>query len=267
MIETAGPPFALGLAQGRELGVEVRSRVRALRRRYGWLAWVEASFDARAGPGRRWARFLPQQHERLLGIGRGAGCAARALELRAVVTGLRSIGSRFEGKLEARFALLPEVRDALHLRRTSPDAVGFESVEIAAAWCPGALAGVNAAGVAVVVLSERGGASQVPLRVLAQDVLLRGADLDGALSHLRLRARYAGGSGALALVDRLGGSARVELTHGVFECRSLEQAPHPPAETDVLLDPARRELVWFPEGAPGERATLGPERTRPEDQG
>jgi hypothetical protein len=256
LIETAGSPFAQGQQQGRRARDAVRAGVAEARARSGWLAWIEAGAEAHGGAGRRARRFLPQQHERLQGIASGAGCRLRALELLAVRTRVAAVASRFEGTLEARFALPAALAGRLLLRSTRPEAVGFPSVELVTPCCAGALAGVNAAGVAVAVLAERGGPGQVPVRLLAQDVLLRGADLARAVEHLRLRARYAGGTGAIALLDARGDAARVEFFRGALDVHALVEAPSLPAETDVLLDPARRELTRFAPAGPPEHARV-----------
>ncbi len=256
MIETAGPPFAQGASQGRELRPAVRARIQQVRAHHGWLGWLEACERIGVGPGRRWRRFLPQQHERLEGIARGAGCGVRALRLCDAGLALPAVASRSGARLEARFALPPEVRACLLLRTSRPEAVGFASAELALPWSVGALAGVNAAGVAVAVLAELGGSSQIPLRVLAQDVLLRAADLEGAFDHLRQRVRYAGGAGALALLDARGDGAHVRVAQGALEASPLRQEPAAPAETDVWLDADRRELAAFPGSPRAERASM-----------
>ena len=135
------------------------------------------------------------------------------------------------------------------LRHSRPDAGGFDSVELTCAAWAGCLAGVNAAGLAAIVVEDR--APDAPsLRVLAQDLIFRRDELGSGLDHLRHRASYTGATGVLHLVAPGCDALRVELQEGRLDVSALPAVGAPIAESTVRLDAAARSLEWSaPEGA------------------
>ncbi len=237
--------------QGGALQGEIEGAIHRLRVRYGRLDWHLLRRRCRLGSGRALARYLPQQHERLQGIARAARVSLDALLLCETLTRVAGVGASKGGQLQASLDLHPELAPMLMLRQSSPDAGGVVSVELTAAPWVGCLAGVNAAGVALVCLEDRA-PHEPSLRLLAQDLLFRARALDPGLEHLRRRAAYAGGTGVLLLADASGASVRAEICSGVLR---LEDAPTPGAtalEPTVFIDAAARRLVW--------RDVLGNER-------
>ncbi len=250
-IEARGAPFDQGLAQGLALRESIQRTRRALRSRYGFLAWRGARQRAHARCGQPMQRFLPQMHERLRGIADGARVGARVLELCEGMQHVQGVGSAKGPLLEGRLEIPPELEPSLALRRSAPDAVGFRSIELTSGPWTGCLAGVNEEGLAVLVIEDRG-ARGPSLRSYAQDLLLRAEKAEVAATHLRLRARYAGGDGALLVVDPNGDALRLELGDGSL---SVSDAPHagaPVAQSTVCLDAAARRLSWG-----GQRETVG----------
>lgn len=242
-IEAAGAPFDQGAAQGRALAREIAHTREDLRDRYGWFAWRMAGRRAHVGSGRPMQRFLPQLHERLRGIAAGAGVRLRALELHESldrIAGVASVdGTRLEGRLELPAATVGR----LALRASRPDAVGFASVELICAGSAGCLAGVNEEGVGVVVVDERGSAGPA-MRSYAQDLILRVPDARTAAQHMRLRSRYAGGSGALLVADKGGAALLLELAEGELEVSEAEPRRSPVASSTVEIELATSTLLF-----------------------
>jgi hypothetical protein len=241
VLVTTGAPRDQGIAQGAACGDSIRAWLAAERRRRGLLAWRELRAQAVRGPLAALRYHLVHLHERLEGLALASRTRAGDVALLWTTLRLAGLGSLCAGELEARIALPDELRALARLRRSAPDAAGFTSVELALAPFPGCLAGVNQCGVAVAVLDERG-ALEVPLAALAQDLLLRASGLDAGLAHLRLRARYAGGTGTLLLASADGRALQVSLTRG--QCSVVESAQHStpcPAST-VRIDLARLTL-------------------------
>lgn len=215
MIQTLavrGPAFDRGVRQGHAHAGSIATWVERQGGAFGgglggWLGRSEAGRAAVRGPGRALQRHLTQAHESLAGLARGAGVALRPLLVAEL--GLRVGGVAVAGAGELTLALdLPaDLWPLILLRRSEPDAVGIPSVELSAAPWVGCLAGVNAHGIAVAVLEDRCPGA-VPLRMLAQDLLLRASDLDAGARHLELRGRYAGGTGALLLASASEASAK-----------------------------------------------------------
>ena len=239
IVEAAGAPFDQGIAQGVSLGREIKALRRQLRGRFGPLAWYGACRRAHLGAAKPMQRFLPQLHERLRGIALGARIAVRALELHDSVERFAAVGS-LDGKLlKGRFD--PALAAQLFVRRSRPDAVGFASVEITAPGSAGCLAGINEQGVAVLVVDEL--SSHGPsMRCYAQDLILRAPNTEAGVRHFRLRARYAGGDGALLVADAAGRAYRLELRGGELRERLLPPAPAPAGGSTVTIDTAERAL-------------------------
>ncbi len=255
VLDASGAPIDQGRKQGRALRSEIESVVRQVRVRYGWLDWYGVRRRARLGPGCELARYLPQQHERLQGIARAARVPLDALVLCEALHRVTGVGGSKGGQLEGSLDVHPELAPFLMLRHSVPDAGGVPSVELSAAPWVGCLAGVNAEGIALVCLEDHG-LHELPLRVLAQDLLFRARALEPGVEHLRRRAAYVRGSGLLLLVDATGASLRAELSSGVLR---LEQAPTRGAialEPTVRIDAVARTLVWRDAGGQEQAARL-----------
>lgn len=188
-------------------------------------------------------RFFPQHHERLAGIAHGARVRLEDLEL--VEQRLRASAAIdvTGSSLAVRFELEPALELQLILRRSSPDAGGFESVELTAPAWASCLAGVNAEGLGVVCAADPA-LEAPPSRLLAQDVLLRTRTLASAIEHVRRRAAYVGSSGALVLVDAEGAAARLELERGRLLLGPLASTGAVGCGAPLRIDAASRTLVW-----------------------
>jgi len=244
LVTAEGAAFDQGVVQGLARRREIAAHLERLRRRFGPLGWLEGMRHASRGPFRALRDHLPPHYERLRGIALGARTSVGALAIAGVAARIGGVGGVCGGALEARLEIPPEIEALLLLRRSRPDAVGFASVELGAAHWPGSLAGVNARGLAVVVLEDRD-AAEPTLRALAQELLLRGETLDAAVDHLRRRARYAGGTGTLLVADAKHGAARLVLREGrVCDVGLLPERASDPAESSIRLDPANRTLHW-----------------------
>jgi hypothetical protein len=250
VIETPGAPYEQGWKQGAVLAEDVRAEVASLRAVAGWISWRRRLRAAHRGPARRVRRFLPQHHERLCGLAEAARVPLAALELLAASRRVAVSGGMRAGRLEARIDS-DELRGRLLLRRSVPDAGGFASVELTAAWWAGCLAGVNAEGLAV--LCERDEMGDAPsCRLLAQELLLRARGVDAARDHARRRGRYLGGAWSLLVLDAAGQAVRVRCDDAGV--RSSELAAGDPSLEGVALtlEPATPRLVMTGLGDSGE---------------
>ena len=244
----SGAPFDQGAAQGLACREAARRELSVHGERLGLLASRDARRRAHRQSGRPLQRFLPQLHERLRGLAAGADVSARAL---AALDGFvrvhgesRAKGAELEVCWDLGGAGFADAERALLVRESVPDAVGYRSLELAAAPFPGCLAGVNECGVAVAVLAEHG-ADGPSLKSYAADVLMRANTLASARHHLAVRGPYAGGNGRLLVCDEAGAGARFELRDG-----ALSEAASPlglgPFEAGAALrvDAASRTLTW-----------------------
>jgi hypothetical protein len=243
MIAASGVPFDQGQEQGGALGAQIETAIYQLRAHYDWWSWHAEVLRARRGTGRALASFLPQQHERLQGIARGSGVSLGSLEFLEAVQRVDGTGEAGDFRLHASFEILPELESLMTLRRTDPDVGGIPSVELTAAPWAGCLAGVNAEGVAVVCLEDRG-QDDPPLRLLAQDLLLRARALRPGVDHLRRRAAYIGGSGVLLVMDPEGEALRLAFRSGPLDVQPEPRRPVLGLEPTVRVDPVARALVW-----------------------
>ncbi len=72
---------------------------------------------------------------------------------------------------------------------------------------------------------------------------MRADHADGAADHLRLRARYAGGDGALLVVDAAGRALRLELDSGKLAVSELSRrGACGGSDVTVHVDAAQRSL-------------------------
>ena len=237
MIEARGAPRDQGLDQGGPFAEAVCASVARERRRLGPRGWPLARLRVHRDAGRKLARFLPQQHERLQGIAAAARVSLAALELIEALQRVEVEAAACGAILEARF----DGEAELCVRLSVPDAGGFPSVELTTPSWAGCLAGVNAEGVGVVCARDLD-PGVPPLRLLAQDLLFRTRSAATALEHLRRRASYLGSSGTLLLADEAALPWRVEIRAGSVEVR--EPAAHPLDRPSVRIDAAGRTLVW-----------------------
>jgi hypothetical protein len=214
-----GAPRDQGIAQGQAFAEPLRRWLRGAAAARGPLAWRELRRRAQRGPLQALAYHLVQLHERMEGIALGAGTALGELAVPWTALPCAGRASASGDTLAARLPLPAELAALAFLRRSEPDAAGFASLELALAPFAGCLAGVNERGVAVALLEERC-TREVSLRELAQDFLLRASDLRAGLEHLRLRARYAGGSGRLLLAAAAQAPLLVELERGACAVRA-----------------------------------------------
>ncbi len=269
-LELSGAAFDRGVSQA---GVSRRSVAAWVEQQTGALGALgrrEAMRAARRGPGLRMQRHLIQEHERLAGIALGAGIAPGLLEWAETQFRVCGRASVCGSELELRLDLPTELLPLMLTRQSQPDAVGFSSVELSALPLSGCVAGVNQHGIAVAIEADRG-LDQISLRHFAQDLLFRASDLEGALHHLALRARYAGGSGVLVIASAAGAAFRVELAAG--ECRPRRLAPRskPVPESTVRIDSSLRQLCYFDVSDGSERRcellAIGEPRTAGESAG
>ena len=235
VLETVGAPFDQGATQGRVFAGELRTHAAELAARAGRWLGLELRAAARSGPARAMLHHTLQQHERLQGIAAGSGVPLSELALAGALARVRGRASLCGALVEARLDVPAALGPLLLLRRSLPDQVSLRSVELSAAPFPGCLAGLNERGIGVVVIDDRD-VRQLPLRALAQDLLMRATELDSALALLARRARYAGGSGALLIADASGRAFRVELRAGALRSRALAPRTHAIAESTLQLD-------------------------------
>jgi len=235
----AGAPVEQGRAQGEAQRAEIRAEVAALRRSLGLLARRALARHVAATSARALATQLPWQRERIEGIARAARVGEELLLVGEALTRVDAAGFAANGVLAARFEP-PEVAAKLVVRHSAPDAGGFASVELVLAPLAGCLAGVNAEGLAVLVLRD-GAREELSLRFLAQELLFRARDLAAGIDHLRRRASYAGGTGELLVADAHGTAHRLRFARGALELAEPALPAHAHAP-HVELDPAGRRL-------------------------
>ncbi|MFO0691324.1 MAG: hypothetical protein U0900_21675 [Myxococcota bacterium] len=218
-IECAGHPRDMGFAQGRALAEAIRAEVAraglATRRsRFPSLRPVVSGPLRGRGAGRELFRHFAHQAERLEGLAQAAGLPLDSL-------------------LALQLRMRAAAATVLVVRESRP-VVGFRSLELGCAWLVPALAGVNAAGLAVVAdwpatgraedAASRGGdrgrdphEGDAPPLLLVQDCLARFENVAGALDWCRKRPvegelvlRFGDASGAQARVVVSGRERRAE---------------------------------------------------------
>jgi len=233
VIACEGAPRDLGLDQGRACAAAIRARVARAGGRGDWLGrWRPfapgALAQARASA-RDVRRHFPHLDERTIGLARGAGVPELALhhllahELRGEGEGA-AVRAGFDG--EGRIVFAPA--DAGILRRLEPDA-GFGSVEWTLPWLPGALAGVNRAGLAGVVTSfalADGAPCAAPAFLLLQNCLAQFETVANAVEWCERRP--AGGRAMLLFADATGGRAAIVIEGG----KRFRSEPPDPSEAE-----------------------------------
>jgi len=256
-LEVSGAAVDRGVIQGKAHRAEVARWIESQARPLGPLGALEARRSLRRGPALAMQRHLVQEHEFLCGIALGAGLPLGLVELGEHHLRVSGVGGPSGAELVASYDLPEDLLPLLLLRHTVPDAVGFESLELCAAPSPGCLAGVNAHGIAVMVLRDQH-PHGLSLRALAQDLLFRSSEIPAGLRQLELRAGYAGGTGTLLLAGPEGPAVRVELEQG--RMRSVrELAPGPEvAEPMLRIQLQERALTYRSLDGSEERVALEP---------
>lgn len=248
VIECAGDPRDMGLAQGRSAREAIRAACEAAglstrRSRVPTLAPLTVGALRGTGAGREFFRHFAHQAERLEGVARSAGVpidSILGLHLQARAGGhkggliARRAGLRAYSEVDVdsdkRILLerslpraLPDEADWL-LRESRP-AVGFRSVEVGLPWLVPGVAGINEAGLAVMASPILGGPEGIkgasPSLLLVQECLQRFGDLGGALDWCEKRPVegeqsfvLADASGAVATVLSTGRERRIQEGEG-----------------------------------------------------
>jgi len=212
VIACEGAPRDLGLDQGTACAEAIRARVaRAGVRRDGLGRWRPVEPRALA-TARDVRRHFPHLDERVIGLARGARLPERALHhLLARELGPEGEGASLRAGFDAAGRIVVQGCEAGILRRVVPD-TGFGSVEWTRPWLPGALAGVNGAGLAGAVAQAGGEAQEgcaAPAFLLLQNCLQQFETVENALEWCERRP--AGGNARLFFADSTGGRAVVVL--------------------------------------------------------
>jgi len=257
-VRADGAPVEQGRAQGEFARAAIRADLARRARETPWLARRALARRAAASFGRALATQLPWQRERIEGLAQAARVSERALLLAEAQTRVQGAAFADGSRLAAAFALAPELESLVVARRSAPDAGGFASAELALAPLAGCVCGVNEAGIGAVVVRD-GAPDEPSLRFFAQELLFRARDLAAGIDHLRRRAAYAGGTGALVAADAGGAVVRLELAHGALAVVQSPPLPRSAAAPDVLFDLAARRLTW--RGAAGAAAPVRLEAT------
>ena len=229
-----------GLHQGRAAQTAVRRAALEARKRAGWFSWSRECRRAARIQQCPTAQFLPQLAERERGIALGADLRPAALAGIARSQIIRASGVFAAGAL---YATLDDEAflGSLLFRVTDPDQVGLRSLELTAPAWAGCWAGVNEAGVAIVVLHESSG-SGPRAALYAQDLLFRASDAASAVTHLRTRASYARGSGRLLLADVGGTVLRLDVISGSLTVSAVAPLEPTSSIAQLVVSPASREL-------------------------
>jgi hypothetical protein len=256
VVPCAGAPRDLGLDQGGAWVPELR-RLRPGRR--GDAAQRPLERDLR--------RHFPQLAERLEGIARGARVPLRILfaalarelgadaEGDAPVTRAAALWGFAETESRGGATLVWAAPDAglpWRVRRSRPEN-GLASLELVVPWLPGAVAGVNAAGLAVACTTLEARVASVslcsaPAFLLVQECLQRFESIEGAEDWCLHRP--AGGTATLVLSHAAGGLV------GVLVAGTKRERVVPEGGTLTPSDPRMHR----PQIAAKERAASGLER-------
>ena len=261
VIACEGAPRALGLDQGAACAEAIRARVaRAGGRRAGLGRWrpFEPGALARArATARDVRRHFPHLDERVIGLARGA----RVPELALHHLLARELGPEGEGAslgagsdAEGRIVLHPALRGIL--RRSQPD-TGFSSAEWTLPWLPGALAGVNRAGLAGAVAPAGGDGADgfaAPAFLLLQNCLQQFETVENAIEWCERRP--AGGQARLVFADPTGARAQVVLEESKRFRAEIAPAAPEPSTGCIVADAAAGLLRTL--GADGEKALSPP---------
>lgn len=254
-VDCEGAPRDLGLDQGTACAAEVASRARAAGARRLYVgAWRPHDRDrvareADRALGRDLRRHFPHLAERLAGLARGARVPEAALvHLLARVVGLRPGEGGVPGIAVGRHpgrggrgggGLAVRVPAGGIVRRARPD-TGFAALEWTLPWLPGALAGVNAAGLSGAVVPGVGGdGASAPATLLLQGCLQQFASAASAVEWCERRP--AGGRAELFFADAAG--AAVGLSVDGAKRTPLAPPDGPASDARLALDPLERTLA------------------------
>ena len=240
-VRADGAPVEQGRAQGAALAAAIRGEIARRSHASTWLARRAIARRVAATSGRALATQLPWQRERIEGLAQSARVSERALVVGEAETRVQAAAFRDGARIAVVLALGPEQVPLVALRQSAPDAGGFASAELTLAPLVGCLCGVNAEGIAAVVLRDLS-RDELSLRFFAQELLFRARDLGAGLDHLRRRAAYAGGTGALLAADAQGAVALCRFEHGRLEIDDRVALPSGARAPTVVLDPAARAL-------------------------
>jgi hypothetical protein len=241
-VRADGAPVEQGRAQGAAHAAAIRAALARQRRASTWLARRAVARRVAATSARALATQLPWQRERIEGLAQSARVSERALVVGEAETRVQAAAFRDGPRIAVALALDPAQAELVVLRRSGPDAGGFASAELTLAPLAGCLCGVNAEGLAAVVLRDLS-RDELSLRFYAQELLFRARDLAAGLDHLRRRAAYAGGTGTLLAADAQGAVALCRFEHGRLDVDDRAPLPSGAAAPSVVLDPAGRALL------------------------
>ena len=237
--EANGAPVEQGRAQGTAQRAEIRAELARLRGSLPRLARTALVRRVRATSARALETQLPWQRERIEGIAHAARVDESLLLVGEALTRVEAAAFAAGPTLQAVFEP-PGLATQLAVRRSAPDAGGFASVEVVLAPLAGCLCGVNAEGIAVVCVRDRA-RDELSLRFLAQELLFRARDLSAGIDHLRRRASYAGGTGALVVADASGAVRLLRFERGELAVADAA-LPGTARGAHVELDPLERRL-------------------------
>ena len=227
-IVCTGHPRDMGLAQGRQLRAAIEAAVARAglsthRSRWPSLRPLVSGTLRGSGPGRELFRHFAHQAERLEGLAQAANLPLDSLlelQLRMGSSGGErgDLGAGSDGE------------EGAWIVRESRPVVGFRSLELTRPWLVFAIAGVNAAGLAVMVDSPgssdepddrtvRNRKGNAPSALLVQDCLARFENLAGAVDWCCKRPIE--GDQVLVLGDATGARATVVVSGRM---RRVEQA-------------------------------------------
>ncbi len=252
MVTCTGSHYEMGRAQGLWLRPRREETLNSLLKNDFTPAWIQKGgvgllkvLFALKGLSMRWGhvpnlhRFTPLQFERMKGIADGAGLSLNQIlgianieNMSAsfqFVLGCTSIGVGSKKAKEGRPLIaynhdFPNfLRDHIFVRRSRPRK-GLESIQITYPSLPGAIAGINEAGVAITLnhaFSKEPANNGVPPTMLVQEALDRCRDA-GQVKQLFSRAKFACGS-MVTVIDTKGGLFALELARNRFGVRMPEK--------------------------------------------
>jgi len=246
LVECRGAPRDLGLDQGAAGVAAIRDRVARAGGHGDWLGrwrpFAPGALERARRTGRDLKRHFPHLDERTIGLARGAKVPELALHhlLARELCG-EGGGATLRAGLDAEGRIaLAGARHGV-LRRSEPDA-GFASLEWTQPWLPGALAGVNRAGLAGAVADASGEAAgdcAAPALLLLQNCLQQFETAENALEWCERRP--AGGRATLCFADAAGARGAV-LVEGDKRFRTEPPGPLDPHAARLVLDPRDRTL-------------------------
>jgi hypothetical protein len=253
VIACRGAPRDLGLDQGTACAEAIGARVRRSGGVSVWLGrfrpFEAGALERAARTARDVRRYFPHLDERVIGLARGAKVPEVALaHMLAHELGPEAESAALHAGIDARGRIVVQVPPGGILRSGKPDH-GFASAEWTLPWLPGALTGLNHAGLAGAVISldsEDESGCAAPAFLLLQDCL---AQFETAYNAAEwCERRLAGGRARLVFADAQGGRAAVAIEG---EKRTRVEPAAAAAEpaggagrgtVSLVLDPAARSL-------------------------